>query len=345
MEKTKKLTGRSVLQYLKSHVMYIVLVILIIFFATQSNVFLTGSNLRNIVNQSSYQIIVGVGLVFVMISGAMDLSVGYQMSLAGVVMGKMLTGGGSPVGVVIIVGILLGLAMSLLNGALFIQLKVFPFILTLATQYIYNGLSYIISESATSINFPDSFKFIGQGYIGPIPVAILIMVVAVIFASFMLNKTYFGRYVYAVGGNPEAATLAGINVSKVRYIIYAIAGFFIGLGTIVLISRAGSSASSMGPGTEFTIISGGILGGIALQGGSGKISCIVLGVLILTVLSNGMQLMQLGVYPQYVAKGIVLIIAIALDTMQKNAVIKKAKMVDGTPPDDSDAEKPAAVEA
>ncbi|MGI5971518.1 MAG: ABC transporter permease [Oscillospiraceae bacterium] len=340
METTSK--GAAVIKFLKSHVMYVVLVVLVIFFATQSDVFLTASNLRNVVNQASYQIIVGVGLVFVMLSGAMDLSVGYQMSLAGVVMGKMLTSGNYTVFSVIVVGIILGLIMNLINGTLFITLKVFPFVLTLATQYIFNGLSYIISQSATSINFPDSFKYIGQGYIGPIPVAIIIMILSVLFASFMLNKTYFGRYVYALGGNVEAAVLAGVNVKKNRYIIYAISGFFVALGTIVLISRAGSAASSMGPGTEFTIISGGILGGISLTGGTGKISHIVLGVLILTILSNGMQLMQLGVYPQYVAKGLVLIIAIAIDTYQKNAIIRRAKKVEGTPPSDSEA---AAVKA
>jgi len=149
----------------------------------------------------------------------------------------------------------------------------------------------------------------------------------------VLNKTYFGRYVYALGGNVEAATLAGVNVKKNYYIIYIISGIFVSLGTIVLISRTGSSASSMGPGTEFTIIAGGILGGISLTGGTGKMSHIVLGVTILTILSNGMQLMQLGIYPQYIAKGLVLIIAIGIDTYQKDALIRRAKRVDGTPPE------------
>lgn len=196
------------------------------------------------------------------------------------------------------------------------------------------GLSYIWSGSKTFLNFPEAFKFIGQGYVGPIPFAVILMVLAVLFASFVLNKTYFGRQVYAVGGNVEAANLAGINVNRVKYTIYIIAGFFVALGTIVLISRSGSAASSVGPGTEFTIIAGGILGGISLKGGSGKISCIVLGVLILTVLSNGMQLMQLGIYPQYVAKGIVLIIAIGFDSYQKIRSVRRSKMVAGTAPEE-----------
>lgn len=327
----KRITLEGVSRYLKTHVMYVVLVILLLFFATQNSSFLTFSNLRNIVNQSAYQIIVGVGLVFVMISGAMDLSIGYQMSFAGIVMGRMLTSGVA-IPIVLLAGIVMCMAMNLFNCLLFVKTRIFPFILTLATQYLFMGLSYIVSGSKTFIGFSDSFKGIGQGYVGPIPIAVIIMVLAVIFASIVLNRTHFGRRVYAVGGNPEAAALSGINVKKMRYAIYAIAGFFVGLGTIVLISRSGSAASNLGPGTEFTIIAGGILGGISLKGGSGKISCIVLGVLILTVLSNGMQLMQLGIYPQYVAKGIVLIIAIGVDAYQKIAMVKKSKLVAGSPP-------------
>lgn len=328
--KNKKSTGK-INRYIKTHVMYIVLIALLIFFGTQHSSFLSFGNLRNILNQSAYQIIVGVGMVFVMISGAMDLSIGYQMSLAGILMGKLLVSGVS-IPLVIITGIGVCIVMNLLNCLLFVTTKVFPFILTLATQYLFMGLSYIISESKTFIGFSDSFKSIGQGYIGPVPIAIAIMIAAVIFASVVLNKTHFGRRVYAVGGNPEAAQLSGINVDKMRFAIYAIAGFFVGLGTVVLISRSGSAASNLGPGTEFTIIAGGILGGISLKGGSGKISCIVLGVLILTVLSNGMQLMQLGIYPQYVAKGIVLIIAIGIDAYQKIAMLRRNKLVAGSPP-------------
>lgn len=328
----------SIGAFVKNHVMYLVLVALIIFFTTQSDKFLTVSNLRNIANQSAYQLIVGIGVAFIMISGAMDLSIGYEMSLAGVVMGQMLTHGVS-IPIVLLAGIAACILMNLLNCALFVKLKVFPFILTLATQYLFMGLSYIISGSQTFIGFSDEFKTIGQGYVGPVPIAVIIMVVAVLFASFVLNKTHFGRHIYAVGGNPEAAMLAGIDVNKTRFAVYTVAGFFIGLGTIVLISRSGSSASSVGPGTEFTVLAGGILGGIAIQGGQGKINCMVVGVFILTVLSNGMQLMQLGIYPQYVAKGIVLVAAIGFDTLQKLGVIRRSKLVAGSEPEAAPAEE------
>ena len=323
----KKLTSTSLLTVLRNSVMYLILVALMIFFAVQNDVFLTLNNLRNIINQASYQIIVGVGIGLVMLSGGMDLSVGYQMSLIGVCMGWLMSFTSIPWPVVFLIGILLGVVLSLFNGILTVKLQVFPFILTLATSYIYQGISYTITQTQTYRNFPDMFKWFGQGKIGPIPVAIIIMVVCVVIGSLILNKTYFGRYIYGIGSNEKAVELAGVNVNRMKLVIYALAGVFVALGTIVLISRSGSSASSMGPGTEFTIIAGGILGGIKMGGGGGKMSSIVIGVLILTVLSNGMQLMQLNIYPQYIVRGFVLIFAIGFDTYQSMQVIKKAKQI------------------
>ncbi len=321
--------------YGKEHMMYIVLIVLVIFFTNMSDRFLSLSNMRNILNQSSYLIIVGVGIALVMLSGGIDLSVGYQMSLIGVVMGKLMYETDTPILLIILLGLAMGCAMSLINGILFVKLKVFPFIITLATQYVFMGLSFMVSSSQTYINFPTSFRFLGQGFLGPIPVAIILMALVVAFGSFVLNKSYFGRYIYGLGSNPEAVSLSGVNVSKTRMIIYGIAGLFTALGTIVLIARSGSSASTMGPGTEFTLIAGAMLGGIRMGGGGGKISSIVVGVLILTIIQNGMQMMQMDVYPQYVVKGIVLTIAIGLDSYQSMKIIRQAKQVKGDPPSGS----------
>lgn len=321
-------------KWLKNHVMYLVLVLMLLFFATQHRNFLTFDNLKNIINQSSYQIIVGVGMVFVMLSGGMDLSVGYQMSVVSVLVGIMLTQTSIPIPLVVLFAILAGILLSLVNGVLVARLKVFPFIITLATSYIYQGISYILSNASSYLNFPAEFRAIGQGSIGGVlPNGIVIMVVCVIIGAVILNRTYFGRYVYGLGGNPEAISLAGVGIGKMQLLIYALAGIFVALGTVVLVSRAGSSSSTMGPGTEFTIIAGGMLGGLRLGGGGGKVSNIVLGVILLTVLSNGMQLMGLKAYPQYVAQGLVLICALALDVYQRNSVIKKAKNVKGSPSD------------
>lgn len=322
----------SMKNFLKNYIMYVILLALIIFFATQNSAFISLSNLRNILNSSAYQIIVGVGVAFIMLSGAIDLSTGYQISTIGVVCGMLMTNTSMPFGWVMVIGIALGVIFSLINGIIYVIFDTFPFMITLATQYILWGLSFIISKSNSSIGFPEGFKFIGQGYIGPVPFAIGVMIICVIFGAIVLNRTYFGRYVYGLGSNPQAIQLAGVNIKKMKLAIFALAGFFTALGTLMLISRAGSSSSTMGPGIEFTIIAGCMLGGIKMGGGGGKISSVIIGMLILTVLSNGMQLMQLGVYPQKVAMGVVLLVAIGFDVFQSKNMLKAAKLVKGEAP-------------
>lgn len=321
-------------KFIKDHVMYIVLVVLLLFFAIQNRTFISFANLRNILNQNSYVLVVGVGVGLVMLAGGLDLSVGYQISLNGVIIGMLLTRTGLPWGFAVAAALVIGCILSLVNGILFVRMKVFPFIITLATQYVYQGLSFILSDSVTITGLPDGFKQIGQGSIGPVPISIIIMVVVVSLGAFILNRTYFGHfYVQGLGCNPEAVSLAGISTDRAYLIIYGLAGVFIGLGTVMLCARTGSISSSMGPGTEFTIIAGAMLGGVRLGGGGGKMSNIVVGILILAVLSNGMQLMQLGNYPQFLAKGLVLIVAIGVDAHQSMSVLRRAEHVVGEPPD------------
>ena len=322
----------SIVNFIKNHIMYLVLLVLLIFFALQSSRFLTVSNLVNILNQSAYQIVVGVGIAFIMLSGAIDLSVGYQISTISVVMGILMTQFEMNFVLVIVIALALGVVMSLINGVIYVVFKVFPFIITLATQYIFWGISYMLSGSSSFLNFPSGFMTIGQGYIGPIPISIIIMIVCVAVGAFILNRTYFGRYIYGIGSNPQAISLAGVNINKMNLAIFALAGFFTALGTVMLVSTAGSSASTMGVGTEFTILAGCMLGGIKMGGGGGKISSVIVGMLILTVLSNGMQLMQLGINPQRVAMGFVLLAAIGIDKLQSSRVIRSAKHVTGEPP-------------
>ena len=162
------------------------------------------------------------------------------------------------------------------------------------------------------------------------------MVIIVIIGSILLNRTYVGRYIYAMGNNAEAVKLAGANVTKLRLLVYVLAGLFTAIGTIVYVSRTGSASSSMGPGTEFTLIASALLGGIKMGGGGGKMSSIVLGVMILTIIQNGMQMMQMDQYSQYIIKGIVLVAAIWFDASQTKRVLKQAKHVKGEPPKDID---------
>lgn len=318
-------SGEQVIVTLKKYVMPLLLLILVLFFTLQTDKFLTWYNFRNMFIQSSFMIIAGVGLTFVMISGGIDLSIGYQVSLVGVILGILMRTYHISPAPAIIVCLLLGTLIGLINGVLVVKLKVFSLIVTLGTATILQGISYIISQSNTIIGFSKGFTYIGQGYVGEIPFPVILTIVAALIATFILSKTYFGRYIYAIGGNEEAVKLAGVNVDKIRIILYSICGFFTAIATVVLISRSAAASSNMGPGIEFTCLTAGILGGISFKGGEGTVGGMIIGIFLLTVLGNGMQLMKLGVYPQYIAQGMVLIAAVGFDTYQRNQKIKKIK--------------------
>jgi ribose/xylose/arabinose/galactoside ABC-type transport system permease subunit len=315
---------------LKKYAIIFVLFGLMLLFGAISPTFLSIDNLTNILIQQSYVIIASIGLAFVMISGGMDLSIGYQISLISVITSILMVWYNLPIAVAIITGLLTGILLGLINGIASVKLKVHTLIITLGTMTIFEGVSYIISKSNPIFGLSPTFKFIGQGYVLGIPLPVIIMIVCALIASFILNKTYFGRYVYALGGNEEAARLAGVNVNKMKLIIFSICGFFVAMASIILVARAGSATSATGVGTEFTCMTAAVLGGVSFKGGSGKVWGVITGVIILGVLSNGMQIIGLGTYPQYIAKGIVLLAAVGFDTYQKSGKVVRKKIREGT---------------
>jgi len=320
----------------REYVMYIVLFALVIIFALTSDTFFSLQNLINIVNQNVYYLVMGVGVTMIMLSGALDLSIGYQVSTLAVIMGVMAKNGVSTP-VIMITGIVAGVLLSTLNGVIYARLKVFPFIITLATQYILNGTTYLISNSKTFRDFDDAFNFLGKFKFKifetvNFPIGILVAIVVILIGAFILNKTYFGRNIYALGSNAEAVKLSGVSVGGTRILVFTVAGFFFALATILTIGRTGASSSGTGVGAEFTVMAGAMLGGIKMGGGGGKINNMVVGVLIIGLLNNGMNLLNLSQYYQYIAMGIVLLFAISLDTLQTEAVAKRASMVMGTEP-------------
>jgi len=312
----------GLLEIFKKYAIFFVMVGLIILFSLLTPYFLTMQNLTNVFVQNSYVIIAAVGLSFIMISGGMDLSIGYQMSLVGIVTSTLMKNVGLPVAVCLIIGMALGILLGLFNGLMAIILKVHPLIVTLGTMTIFQGISYIISNSKSILNLPKSFKFIGQGYLfGFLPVSVILMILIVAIATIILDKTYVGRFIYALGSNEEAAHLAGIDVKKLKLFVFALCGFFVSIATIILFARTGSGASSTGPGTEFTCMTAAVLGGISFKGGEGKMWGVVVGVLILGILSNGMQLINMSTYVQYVVKGFVLLAAVGFDTYQRESAV------------------------
>jgi ribose/xylose/arabinose/galactoside ABC-type transport system permease subunit len=311
------------MKLLKQYAIIFILFGCIIFFSIMSPHFFTQQNLTNIFVQQSYVIIAAVGLSFVMISGGMDLSIGYQISTVGVTTAVLVKWVGLPFPLCFVLGIAIGIALGAFNGWISVRLKVHTLIVTLGTMTVFQGLSYIISRQSVILNLPPAFKFFGQGYIfGFFPFSVVLMILSVGAASFILNCTRFGRRIYGVGSNEETARLSGVNVNAIRMIVFSICGFFVALSSIVLFGRSGSASSSTGPGIEFTAMTSAILGGISFTGGEGKMWGLVTGVLILGVLSNGMQLVGLNTYVQYIVKGFALLLAVGFDLLQKQDLAK-----------------------
>jgi ribose/xylose/arabinose/galactoside ABC-type transport system permease subunit len=303
---------------LSKYVLILILVLCIVLFSFIQPIFFSTGNLVNILLQNSYFVIATIGVALIMISGGTDLSVSYEIALSGVIMAIAMMWWNFPIWAAVVLGIVINVITGVINGLLSIKLKIHPMMTTLATMMVFQGIVYIITGSQSIYNLPSAFKFLGQGFVGPVPFSFVIMVIMVALASFLLNKTYLGRYAYAIGSNADASRLAGINVGKVRIGIFAIAGFIMGISTMILLARAGSATPTMALGTEFNCITACVLGGISLKGGEGKLWGAVTGVFILGVLANGMQLIGLGVYPQYIAKGIILLASIGFDTYQKS---------------------------
>jgi ribose/xylose/arabinose/galactoside ABC-type transport system permease subunit len=315
----------TTIDFIKKYGIYLVLVLLLIIFSLMTEAFLTANNLLNMLRQVSMMGIVAVGVTFVMIAGGIDLSVGSQMSLVSILTAWLMVKGHVHPVLAVIAGIAAATLVGLLNGYLSILLRIHPLMITLATMTIVAGISKMISGGMAIFGFDKSFAIIGQGYVGKIPIPVIILIVVALIASFILNKTYFGRYVYAVGGNEEAARLSGINTKKMRLILFSLCGFFTGIAGIVLLSRTNSGQPNAGMGFEFDVLTAAILGGISIMGGQGRISGVLTGVLIIGTLSNGLVLMNVGDYYQSIIKGVVLIGAIGLDGLQSRNKKKKSE--------------------
>lgn len=300
----------------------ILLVVLIVAFAVLNGNFLTPRNLTNILTQNAHIAVCSCAVMMIMISGGCDLSIGYQMSVAAVLMAKTVQEGIFPVPVAIVMGILLCMLLGGFNGVMGHVLKSHTMMITLGTMSVFRGISFLLSGSKTFNHLPDSFMFLGQGRLfGAVPVNVIIMLVIVIVVGFVMSKTSIGRKVYACGDNPEAARLAGLNVPKIKILVFIFAGLLVGIAALLLAARSGSADSgSSGPGIEFTGITACVLAGVALKGGEGTLWKVIVAVYVLGVLSNGMQLIGLGAYPQYIATGIIMLASLYLSNRNSKAM-------------------------
>jgi ribose/xylose/arabinose/galactoside ABC-type transport system permease subunit len=251
-------------------------------------------------------------MTMVILTEGIDLSVGSVVALAGVV-GADLIASGVPLPVAVLAAVAAGALVGLFNGASIVYLRVAPFIATLATMTAVRGLAYLYTDGVSVGNLPDTFTRWGNGRIGPLPIPVLVAAVVVAGTWLLLSRTVFGRRVYAVGGNEEAARLSGVRVGRIKIGVYTLMGALAALGGVMLAARLGAGDPKAGQLFELTAIAAVVVGGTSLSGGRGTVIGTVLGALIIGVLDNGLVLLDVSAFYQMVVKGLVILAAVALD--------------------------------
>ncbi|OLZ69769.1 transporter [Streptomyces sp. IMTB 2501] len=294
------------------------LIVLVIALSALSGDFLTTDNLLNIGVQAAVTAILAFGVTFVIVSAGIDLSVGSVAALSATVLAWSATQHGVPVAVAVLLGLGTGVVAGLVNGFLIAYGKLPPFIATLAMLSVGRGLALVISQGSP-IAFPTSVSHLGDTLGGWLPVPVLVMVVMGLAAALVLGRTYIGRSMYAIGGNEEAARLSGLRVPKQKLAIYALSGVFAAVAGVVLASRLSSAQPQAADGYELDAIAAVVIGGASLAGGTGKASGTLIGALILAVLRNGLNLLSVSAFWQQVVIGVVIALAVLLDTVRRKA--------------------------
>ena len=285
------------------------LVVLVTIAGILQPIFLEPRNVVNVLRQVSITGTLTVGMTFVIINGGIDLSVGSIVGLAG-----MLAVMAQPYGLVAPIGIALamGTLVGLVNGY-GVAKGVIPFIMTLSTMTAARGVAFMVSDGFPVMGVSNAYAWIGAGHVGGIPVPVLILGLSVVAGYFVLERTKFGRWVYAVGGNAEAARLAGINIERNRICVYCISGFLSAVAGVVITARMTSCDPAVGSMFELDAIAAAVIGGSSMNGGEGRIAGTLFGALIMGVLANVMNLMNISPYSQQVAKGVIILGAVLMD--------------------------------
>jgi ribose/xylose/arabinose/galactoside ABC-type transport system permease subunit len=275
--------------------------------------FLSLSNLTTVLRQISINGILAVGVTFVIITGGIDLSLGSTVALAGVAAALFARQGNDALALPLIAGISTGLVVGFVNGLIVTRGKVAPFIVTLGMMTILRGTALVVSDGRPVSNLSDAFNSIGGGDLLGIPIPILVFLAVVVVSHIILDRTVIGRYVYATGGNERAAYASGVDVDKVKMFVYVICGAFAGLAGIVLASRINTGQPNAGVSFELDAIAAAVIGGTNLSGGIGKVTGTVLGVLIIGIINNGLDLLNVTSYYQQIIKGVIIIGAVLID--------------------------------
>nr|WP_149846665.1 ribose ABC transporter permease [Paenibacillus sp. 37] len=290
------------------------LIILILIVSVLNPSFLEPLNILNLLRQVSINALIAFGMTFVILTGGIDLSVGSILALSSAFVANMMLSGLDPI-LSIIIGVALGGVMGMVNGLMITKGKMAPFIATLATMTIFRGLTLVYTNGNPITGLGDNllFQLFGRGYLLGIPVPAITMLITFMILWIVLHKTAFGRKTYAIGGNEKASIISGIKVNRVKIMIYSLTGMLAALAGAILTSRLNSAQPTAGTSYELDAIAAVVLGGTSLAGGRGRIVGTLIGVLIIGVLNNGLNLLEVNSFYQMVVKGIVIAIAVLLD--------------------------------
>ena len=314
---TKAKVSQGLKTYFKENLgILIAFAVLYLFLAINpatSESFLTRQNMFNVLRQISTNLYMACGMTMVIILGGIDLSVGSIIALSGCVAAACVVRHNMPIPVGLLVGILLGTVFGMINGTIISKTTIPPFIVTLATMDVARGLAYVYTGGSPVRVVTKAWQFIGAGYIGIFPTPVVILVIILIITSLLMNNTKFGRHIYAVGGNVQAAHFSGISVRKVKFLVYSFSGLMAGIAGVVLASRMYSGQPTAGNGAEMDAIAAVVVGGTSMSGGSGKIGGTIIGALIIGFLNNGLNLLNVNSFWQYVVKGLVILLAVFVD--------------------------------
>ncbi len=287
------------------------------------SVFLKFRNIVNVLRQSSVIGIIAMGVTFVIITGGIDLSSGSLVAMIGVISAMLARNVlGLPMIIPVIAAMALGALAGSINGTLHAKFKIPPFIATLGMMTVARGVAFLITNGRPVDNLTPSFQQLGQGTIlnfGQnffIPIPVLVFLVVILVSNFLLSNTRFGKFTYALGGNEQAAYICGVNVDRHKIMVYGYAGLLSGVAAVVLTSRISAGQPSAGVMYELDAIASAVIGGTSLQGGIGTVGGTVVGTLIIAVMNNGLDLMGVSSYWQQILKGLIIIVAVIIDTMR-----------------------------
>ena len=303
---------------LNKYGIYIVLVVMVVILSIISPTFFTGSNILNILRQVSISGILAIGMTFILITGGIDLSIGSVLALAGVLGATFAHSEPSyPLILVLVIGIGTGVACGLINGLLISRTTINPFIVTMGMMTIARGLALLYTNGRPVTDQSEAFSYLGRGQIGPVTFPVILFILIAVVSIIILHKSVFGKYVYAVGGNEQSAIVSGINTAKIKLMVYLYSGALVGLAGLLLAARTNAATPNAGDGYELDAIAAAVIGGTSTAGGKGGIYGTIVGALIMTILANGMDILNISSYIQQIVKGIIIIAAVFIDQMNK----------------------------